>query len=67
MKWQGIAEDRKSSSKVISSCKIISFCKTLCLLTQTHLTPKLPSHRNQSIDFQSKPSGWFLYDDNFGD
>ena len=31
--------------------------------------PKLPSHRNQSINLQSKSTDWFdwfLYDDNFG-
>ena len=32
----------------------------------THQTPKLPSHRNQSIDLQSKSIDWFLYDGNFG-
>ena len=41
-----------------STCTRVSFL--------THLTPKLPTYRNQSIDLQSKSNVWFLCNGNFG-
>ena len=30
------------------------------------LTANVPIYRNQSVDLQSKSTGWFLYDGNIG-
>ena len=42
------------------------FSATLGDLFLTHLTPKLPSCRKQSLNLQSKSIDWFLHDGNFG-
>ena len=45
----------------LTHTKIKTFMSAHCVLILTHLTLKLPSYRNQSIDLQSKSIDWFLY------